>query len=57
LRYDFACRAREAGWSSEEVAYYLGGVPKNGMSALQTTIRSTYVSREHIKEKLENIQG
>jgi len=57
LRYDFACRAREAGWSSEEVAYYLGCVPKNGMSALQTTIRSTYVSRKHIKEKLENIQG
>ena len=24
LRYDFARRAREAGWSLEKVAYYLG---------------------------------
>ncbi len=30
LRYDFAQRAREAGWSLEEVAYYLGHVSKTG---------------------------
>jgi site-specific recombinase XerD len=41
LRYDFTYRAREAGWSLEEVAYYLGDVPKQGVPALQTTVRST----------------
>ncbi len=30
LRYDFTYRAREAGWSLEEVAYYLGLVTKKG---------------------------
>lgn len=30
LRYDFALRAREAGWSLEEVARYLGLVTKKG---------------------------
>jgi site-specific recombinase XerD len=30
LRYDFAYRAREAGWSLEEVARYLGLVTKKG---------------------------
>ena len=29
LRHDFAQRAREAGWSLAEVAYYLGDVPKS----------------------------
>ena len=28
LRYDFAYRAREAGWSLEKVAHYLGLCPK-----------------------------
>ena len=35
LRQDFACRAREAGWSPEEVAYYLGLVTKKGAPAIQ----------------------
>jgi site-specific recombinase XerD len=30
LRHDFAQRAREAGWSLEEVAHYLGHVSKTG---------------------------
>jgi len=30
LRYDFAYRAREAGWSLEEVAHYLGLAIKKG---------------------------
>src|SRR2546421_3231702 len=30
LRYDFAHRAREAGWSLEKVAYYLGLTTKQG---------------------------
>jgi site-specific recombinase XerD len=53
LRHDFAHRARAAGWSLEEVAYYLGHITKGGMPAIQTTIRYTQVSREHVKEKLK----
>ena len=55
LRHDFAHRAREAGWSleEEEVAYYLGHVTKKGTPAIQTTVRSTQVSREQVKEKLK----
>jgi integrase len=49
LRHDFAHRARDAGWSIEEVAYYLGHVTKNGASAIQTTARYTQVSREEIR--------
>ncbi len=57
LRHDFAHRAREAGWSLEEVAYYLGHVTKKGTPAIQTTARYTQVSREHIKDKLRLIKG
>ena len=52
LRHDFAHRARAAGWSLEEVAYY-----QRGMPAIQTTIRYTQVSREHVKEKLKLLRG
>lgn len=57
LRHDFAHRAREAGWSLEEVAYYLGHVTKKGTPAIQTTARYTQVSREQVKEKLKRIKG
>jgi len=57
LRHDFAHRARAAGWSLEEVAYYLGHITKGGMPAIQTTIRYTQVSREHVKEKLKLLRG
>jgi site-specific recombinase XerD len=57
LRHDFAHRAREAGWSLEEVAYYLGHVTKKGMPAIQTTARYVQVSREQVKEKLKAIRG
>ena len=57
LRHDFAHRARAAGWSLEEVAYYLGHITKSGMPAIQTTIRYTQVSREHVKEKLKLLRG
>src|SRR5215472_8100596 len=53
LRCDFACRAREAGWSLEEVAYYLGQVTENGVPALQTTSYSPQVSREQVAQKLK----
>src|SRR5207249_12317315 len=45
LRHDFAHRAREAGWTLEEVAYYLGHVTMKGTPAIQTTVRYTQVSR------------
>ncbi len=57
LRYDFACRAREAGWSLEEVASYLGQVTRQGMPALQTIVSDTQVNREQVKLKLNNVQG
>ena len=57
LRHDFAHRARAAGWSLEEVAYYLGHVTKKGTPAIQTTVRYTQVSRQQVKEKLRAIKG
>jgi site-specific recombinase XerD len=57
LRYDFAHRAREAGWSLEEVAYYLGQVTKQGVPALQTTVDYTQVSRVRVQQNHNNIQG
>src|SRR2546421_372470 len=57
LRHDFAQRARAAGWLPEEVAYYLGQVTQQGMMALQTIVPSPPVSREHVKQKLNDIQG
>src|SRR5437868_2367342 len=57
LRHDFGQRAREAGWLPEEVAYYLGQVTRQGAPALQTIVRHTQVSREHIEQKLKHIKG
>jgi site-specific recombinase XerD len=57
LRHDFAHRARAAGWSLEEVAYYLGHITKSGTPAIQTTVRYTQVSKEHVKQKLKDIKG
>ncbi len=57
LRYDFAHRAREAGWALEEVASYLGLAAKTGGPAIQNTVPYTQVSREQIKDKLNSIQG
>ncbi len=57
LRHDFAHRARVAGWSLEEVAYYLGHITKKGTPAIQTTVRYTQVSREQMTNKLKNIKG
>ena len=48
LRQDFAQRAREAGWTQEEIASYLGHVPTKGTPAVQTTANSTHVSREQV---------
>lgn len=57
LRDDFAHRAREAGWTIEELAYYLGHLSMKGTLALQTTIRYTQMTRAQVKEKLKSIKG
>ena len=57
LRHDFAHRARAAGWSLEEVAYYLGHLSKTGTPAIQTTVRYTQVSRDQVRPKLHQIPG
>jgi site-specific recombinase XerD len=57
LRHDFAHRARAAGWSLEEVAYYVGHVTKKGTPAIQTTVRYTQVSREQVAAKLRLVKG
>jgi len=57
LGHNFAHRARQAGWSLEEVAYYLGHITKSGMPTIQTKIRYTQMSREHVKEKLKLLRG
>ena len=57
LRHDFAHRARDAGWTLEEIAYYLGHVTMKGTPAIQTTVRYTQVSRAHVKEKLKLLKG
>ncbi len=57
LRHDFAHQARAAGWTVEEVAYYLGHTTKKGTPAVQTTVRYTQVSREEVKEKLRSVGG
>jgi site-specific recombinase XerD len=57
LRHDFGHRAREAGWSLEELAYYLGHITRKGTPALQTTVRYTQASREQVKIKLETLTG
>jgi site-specific recombinase XerD len=57
LRHDFAHRARDAGWTLEEIAYYLGHVTMKGTPAIQTTVRYTQVSRAHVKDKLKLLKG
>ena len=57
FRHDFAHRARDSGWTVEEVAYYLGHTTKKGTPAIQTTVRYTQVSREEVKEKLKILEG
>jgi site-specific recombinase XerD len=57
LRHDFAHRARQAGWSLEEIAYYLGHITNAGTPAIQTTIRYVQVSREAVKKKIKDIKG
>jgi hypothetical protein len=57
LRHDFAHRAREAGWTLEELAYYLGQLTTKGLPATQTAIRYTQVTRAQVREKLKGMKN
>ena len=53
LRDDFIHRALSAGWTLEEIAYYVGNVTNLGTLAVQTPVRYTQVTRSQVKEKLK----
>jgi hypothetical protein len=57
LRNDFVHRAFSAGWTLEEIAYYLGHITLRGTPAAQTTVRYTQTTRAQIKEKLKALKG
>lgn len=57
LRDDFAYRAREAGWTEEEVAYYLGYLTAEGALSLRATTRFMQLTRAQVKEKLKILKG
>jgi len=57
LRHDFAHRARQAGWSLEEIAVYLGHQTKDGAPAIATTVRYTLPSRQQLKERIQELPG
>lgn len=57
LRDDFVHRALLAGWTLEEIAYYLGHITLRGTPAVQTTIRYTQMTRAQVKEKLKALKG
>lgn len=57
LRDDFAHRALSAGWTLEEVAYYLGHMTLRKTPALQSTLRYMQMTRAQVKEKLQTLRG
>ncbi len=57
LRHDFAHRARQSGWSLEEIAVYAGHQTKDGTPAIATTARYTLPSRKQLKERVQLLQG
>lgn len=57
LRHDFAHRARQSGWSLEEIAVYAGHQTKDGAPAIATTARYTLPSRKQLKERVQLLQG
>ena len=57
LRHDFAHRARQAGWSLEEIAVYVGHQTKDGAPAIATTARYTLPSRRQLKERIQALSG
>ena len=56
LRHDFAHRALDAGWTLEELAYYLGHLTTKGLPATQITLQYTQMTRAQVKEKLKLLE-
>jgi len=57
LRHDWAHRARQSGWSLEEIAVYAGHQTKDGAPAIATTARYTLPSRAQLKARLAALEG
>ena len=57
LRHDFAHRARQSGWTLEEIAVYLGHQTNAGTPAIATTVRYTLPSRQQLKRQLKTLVG
>ena len=57
LRHDFAYHAQDAGWTLEELVYYLVRVTIKGTPALQTTMQYSQMTRAQLKDKLKSIKG
>lgn len=57
LRHDWAHRARQAGWTLEEIAVYLGHQSKDGTPVITTTVRYTLPSRQQLKKQLQRLSG
>lgn len=57
VRYDFAYRAREAGWSPEEVAYYLGYGNTPRSLSLPSPTSPVAVNHIHMRQRLKHIKG
>ena len=56
LRHDWAHRARQSGWTLEEIAVYAGHQTKDGAPAIATTARYTLPSRAQLKARLAVIE-
>ncbi len=57
LRHDWAHRARQSGWSLEEIAVYAGHQTKDGAPAIATTARYTLPSRAQLKARVAALEG
>lgn len=57
LRHDLAHRARQVGWTLEEIAVYLGHQSKDGSPAIATTARYTLPTRQQLKNRLHQLPG
>ncbi len=57
LRHDWAHRARQSGWTLEEIAVYAGHQTKDGAPAIATTARYTLPSRAQLKARVAALEG
>jgi site-specific recombinase XerD len=57
LRHDWAHRARQSGWSLEEIAVDAGHQTKDGAPAIATTARYTLPSHAQLKARVAMLEG